>query len=406
MSKALVAGSTVYVSGNWYADDNVMDFYSGSTFSPLGNMDGRSSPYLFVDVDGNIISLSAYGTKGESFGFHTYDDGSQALLADKYIPSSGKTQYLGFPFTPQSFPMMLTDDVRPSDYHFKYNGENYFLLLLKQGSKYELQMFNSDTYTMYGTPELDIPVKHPVTNETITWRGGVIVNETRQEVYLIGTSGSVSDQTLHIISYNYVTAEWTIASVPGFNHNMLTASWTLLADGRLACTGGGIHDNTDAQRSAYLITPPVAGHSGGDNPPSGSEPRLVVWMKAGDRVTYDLADNPVTTFSGSQLVIRTNNLIITYERKDVLRYTYENVTYNGIDMMPGERRVQVNREGDEVTFRGLTIGSTAYIYSVNGTLLEQHEVTDSQPLTVSLHNRPNGVYIVKAGTETIKVLRK
>jgi hypothetical protein len=123
-------------------------------------------------------------------------------------------------------------------------------------------------------------------------------------------------------------------------------------------------------------------------------------------VVYELADAPVTTFSGSQLIIRTNKAIIPYERRNVLRYTFEDVVTKGIELMPGERRVEMNREGDEITFRGLQVGSTARIYAVNGTLVEQRKVTDSQPLTLSLKNRPNGVYIVKAGTETIKVMKQ
>ena len=78
----------------------------------------------------------------------------------------------------------------------------------------------------------------------------------------------------------------------------------------------------------------------------------------------------------------------------------------GVELMPGERRIQINREGDEVVFRGLPVGSKACIYSVNGMLVEQRQVTDSQPLTLSLKNRPDGVYIVKAGTETIKLMKQ
>ena len=132
----------------------------------------------------------------------------------------------------------------------------------------------------------------------------------------------------------------------------------------------------------------------------------MVWLKSGDKVVYDLVDVPVTTFSGSQLVIRTNKVTIPYERKDVLRYTYEDVVSDGIELSPSERRVEINREGDEITFRGLQIGSTASIYAVNGTLIEQRKVTDSRPLSISLKNRPDGVYIVKAGTETIKVMKR
>ena len=140
-------------------------------------------------------------------------------------------------------------------------------------------------------------------------------------------------------------------------------------------------------------------------PPAGNA-RLIVWFKSGEKVSYELADAPITTFAGSKLIIQTNQVTIPYERKDVLRYTYEDIGDTGIDLLPGERRVEMNHEGDEITFRGLQVGCTASIFAVNGTLIEQYEVSDSLPLTISLKNRPNGVYIVKAGTETIKVMKR
>jgi hypothetical protein len=78
----------------------------------------------------------------------------------------------------------------------------------------------------------------------------------------------------------------------------------------------------------------------------------------------------------------------------------------GIDLQPGERRVHINREGDEVVFRGLQDGTTASIYTVGGQLVGQVKATDNAPLTISLQNRPTGVYIIKAGTETIKIMKK
>ena len=54
---------------------------------------------------------------------------------------------------------------------------------------------------------------------------------------------------------------------------------------------------------------------------SGSVPKLAVWLKSGEKVVFELSDVPVTTFSGDQLVIRTNKVTSPYERKDVLCYT-------------------------------------------------------------------------------------
>ena len=66
----------------------------------------------------------------------------------------------------------------------------------------------------------------------------------------------------------------------------------------------------------------------------------------------------------------------------------------------------MDREGSNVIFRGLPVGAVARVYSVNGMLVDQVKVIDGQPLTFSLQNRPNGVYIIKAGTETIKLMKR
>ena len=406
-SKAVSVGSKVYVSGNWYSEDDVMDRYDGASFTAVGETDGRTKPYMMADDQGNLYVLSPVDTRGDSFGYITDEDGDVLLLADRYFSATGETRYFGLPFTAERHPLTLPDDTRSSDYHITYNGNNCYLLLSTTATGFMLYMFDADDVQLYRFGAFDIPTKDAA-GQAITWRGGVLTNTSRREVYLIGTSGAVTNQTLHVISLNYVTDEWTMASADGFRHNLLTASWTVLADGRLACSGGGIKDNYDAQSATYLITLPTAGKDYEETPdtPAGSGPKLVVWLKSGDKVVYELADVPVTTFSGSQLIIRTNKVTIPYERRDVLRYTFEDVVTKGIELMPGERRVEINREGDEITFRGLQAGNTASIYAVNGTLIEQRRVTDSLPLTLSLKNRPNGVYIVKAGTETIKVMKR
>ena len=404
-SMAINTGGKTYISGNWYADDPTMDYYDGTSFRAVGATDGRSNPYMLADRQGDLLIFSAYDVKGESFGYYTFENGNVALLADKYTAATGKTEYIALPFSPQTTPMMLPDDTRPADYHFTQGGNNFYLILAKTPNGYKLYMLDVDELDLYVFNTFNIPTADTA-GQAITWRGGVLINEARQEIYLIGASGPVSNQTLHVISLNYVTDEWTIASATGFKHNLLTASYTLLTDGRLGCTGGGIKDNTDAQRCAYIITPSVAGQGDEDPTPQYDGPRLVVWLKSGEKVVYELAEAPVTTFSGSQLIIRTNKVSAQYERSKVQRYTYEDVVYLGIDLQPGERRVQVNQEGDEITFRGLSVGTTASVYSLDGLLVGQVKATDSQPLTISLQNRPDGVYIVKAGTETIKVMKK
>lgn len=133
-------------------------------------------------------------------------------------------------------------------------------------------------------------------------------------------------------------------------------------------------------------------------------PRLVVWQKSGEKVYYLLADLPETTFEDGLLIIKTRNTTAEYQLENIVRYTYEGVP-DGVDLLPNERSVVVNEKGDAVTFQGLRDGTVASLYTTGGVLLEQRTAADGKPVSFSIKNRPSGVYIAKAGTETIKLMK-
>ncbi|UKK54880.1 T9SS type A sorting domain-containing protein [Prevotella sp. E2-28] len=133
--------------------------------------------------------------------------------------------------------------------------------------------------------------------------------------------------------------------------------------------------------------------------------RLVVWQKSGEKVYFDLKETPETTFEDGLLVIRSSKTTVSYQLENILRYTYEGVNPSSIDLLPSEREVIVAKDGDGVTFRNLRDGSTVSVYSANGMLVEQRTATAGQPLTISIAQRPAGVYVVKAGKETIKLMK-
>lgn len=134
-------------------------------------------------------------------------------------------------------------------------------------------------------------------------------------------------------------------------------------------------------------------------------PRLVVWQKNGEKVYFDLAQEPETSFGGGVLTIKTNTATVAYQLSNILRYTYENVKLTGVEALPAERSIKISERGDEVTFRNLKPGSVVSLYNLGGQLIEQRRSEDLSPLTISIKNRPSGVYIVKSGNETIKLLR-
>ena len=403
--KAIAMSKGVYVVGNWYAEDETFDYYNGSSFSSVGFSLPRTAPYLFDSKGGQLYIVASTDNYGQQVQKIESNSGKMRFPSLLYDENNGNTYYLFYDLYDDYLPLLQPNELRSTDYCSKKLG--YYFVLAKSTSEYMLTAPAPAEETMYYYPNFSIPTSHPVTKAAINWRGGVFVNDAKSEVYLIGSSGTATNQTVHIISYNYETSAWTLASSDSFNYDLMGGSWTLLPDGRLMCAGGSGGDNFTAKKGVCIFTPVVAGTTSSEESTlTMGNSRLVVWLKSGDKIGYELADAPVTTFSGSKLIIQTNKVTIPYERKDVLRYTYENIEETGIDLSPGERRVEINHEGDEIIFRGLQVGGIASIYAINGTLIEQRKVTDSLPLTISLKNRPNGVYIVKAGTETIKVMKR
>lgn len=402
--QAICEGSRVYVSGNWYADDKVMDCYDGSSFTAVGDMDGRSVPYLFADRSGNIYSMSPSNVKGQSFGFYTYDDGSVGLLADKFLPATGNTQYFGLPFSPQLYPMALSGDTRPSDYHVVYGGNNCYIVLARTSDGYMLLLLDFDDAKFYAFNTFNIPTAD-ASGAAITWRGGVLVNSAKQETYLIGTSGTNTNQTLHVISLNYVSSEWTIASASGFTHNLLSASWTILADGRIACTGGSINDNTDALSKAYLITPPVAGQADSSPDEPQGENTLVVLTKDGVQTTYLLSEKPEVRFIGRDLRVVSTKADVTYKISDILRFTYIKRNASGIDNVIDDP-AEVEWQDGTLVISKLKANATVVIYSPDGKMVRRLQARHTGTYRLSLSELPKGVYIVKADNVSYKIMKR
>ena len=55
--------------------------------------------------------------------------------------------------------------------------------------------------------------------------------------------------------------------------------------------------------------------------------QLVVWQKNGDKVRYDLAELPETSFENGLLIITTSKTTEKYQLANILRYTYAVTVY-------------------------------------------------------------------------------
>ncbi len=413
LAKAINTSGNIYVSGNWYTDDNTMDFYDGSSFSAVGNMDGRSNPYMMQDKDGNILALGTKNTYGNDVDLYTYSDGSKGIVADRYNPSTGKTDYAATIFSVEYFPLPLPNEFRSSDALFTFAGERYYVFLCMEQTSgydyiYKLYLYCIDDGNYYQYSDFHIPSTHPETGEKISYRGGVYVNAAKKELYLIGSSAKWQDETIHIISFNYTTSEWTIASASGFSYDLMQGSWTLMPDGRLACTGGYTDSSSHPSSEAYLFTPPTAGESSGETPdPQKSGKTLVVLTKDGAKTEFLLGDKPKVLFEGKNLRITSTKADVTYALADILRFTYTNTNPTGInEIAEMDDPTEVSYQDGTLVLSQLKEGAVVGVYSLEGKLVQQLRAGHRGTYRLSLSSLPKGVYIVKADTITYKIMKR
>lgn len=135
-------------------------------------------------------------------------------------------------------------------------------------------------------------------------------------------------------------------------------------------------------------------------------PILVVWKKDGTRVYYELNEMPETTFQNGKLIIKTQSASVEYPMSDVLRYTYEGVGTNGVTKARSLHKALVRRTTNSVTIINLKEGSKVELFNAEGSLLETVTSNDEEPVVISVAHQPNGVYLVKYESQTIKLIKQ
>lgn len=132
--------------------------------------------------------------------------------------------------------------------------------------------------------------------------------------------------------------------------------------------------------------------------------RLVIWQKDNIKVSYDLDEQPKTTFTQEELVITTKTTTITYPLSKIQRYTYEGGALSIHDVET--QAVSISHRGNDIVVTGLPNGKTVTVYSVDGKLLLSKRSDASERLTLSLNTLLNGVYVIKADEVTYKFLKQ
>ena len=110
-------------------------------------------------------------------------------------------------------------------------------------------------------------------------------------------------------------------------------------------------------------------------------PGIVVWMNDGNKVEVMFSDMPEFTYSDGNVVLQTSRASLSWPLENVQKFTFGEVSTSGIKPI------------------GLDFASgNIAVYDLNGKLVKSN--------INSISELPRGVYIVKDGRVTTKVVRK
>lgn len=412
LCKGLLIGSNVYVSGNWYEDDKVFDRYDGTKFQSYGQKGlGHSAPYLLFDSSNMIYILSLYDNNRNQIASVNYKD-QVCFPFSGYDIVNNESYTTLVPLYSEYHLLDLPDEIRSSDYYIP--SEKMYLLMTKaDDGNYYLTFIDFPKGTVYLEEDVMIPSKHPTTGNTITWRGGVYWNEAKKEGYIIGSSGTGGNRSVHIISirYNGITAEaWSMATADGFNNDLNSAAWTLLSDGRLACSGGMNASTYQPVKDAYIFAPPTAGTNYEAEDTGTSKCALVVLTKDNKQHEFRLAGSkPQVMFEATSLkVIMASKIEAEFAFSDIIRFYYVNRDPSGIDDLSIDQNpTEIGFQEDGVlVISQMKKDAVVNIYSLDGKLVQQIKARHAGTCRISLSSLPKGVYIVKADTITYKIMKR
>ena len=124
----------------------------------------------------------------------------------------------------------------------------------------------------------------------------------------------------------------------------------------------------------------------------------------GQTHTINLNQEPVTTYQDGNLVITTINATISYPLEVVRKFIFISGTED-IQNIKGDK-FEISKDGRFLTLSGLKSDTDAYLYSVNGVLMERIHVTSSTSISINLESYPIGVYMIKVDGATYKILNR
>lgn len=134
-------------------------------------------------------------------------------------------------------------------------------------------------------------------------------------------------------------------------------------------------------------------------------PTVEVWTKSGERIAYSLSEHPVITYSGTDLVLTTTHLTVNYPLAELHKFTF-GTEATAIEPIPTLPDGQIRMPGEMLILSGFCPSEQVLIYNIEGQKVLDATISSDGNTTIDIQSLATGIYVVKAGCITHKIIKK
>ena len=139
--------------------------------------------------------------------------------------------------------------------------------------------------------------------------------------------------------------------------------------------------------------------------PAAYAQRIVVEKSDNNKMAVDLQNFRRITFTGSVVnVLQNSGALTSTEMSDIARIYFDDYTrISEVDFNGGKELVAYITP-DEIAVN-CEAGEVIAIYNISGSIVLK-ERQESEGGSISIANLPKGIYLLRAGRQTVKILKK
>ena len=132
--------------------------------------------------------------------------------------------------------------------------------------------------------------------------------------------------------------------------------------------------------------------------------KLLIHLKSGAILSFNIDEKPQVIFEGSVLCINTNRFQIS----EVKKYTFSKNEELGIESVEEKKNMTLTQlDGEKIAVSVKDTGEAVHVYSANG--IEQYVskfVNNDGEIVIDFAGLLPDIYLITIGSETIKIRKK